>query len=143
MISSQLNISHSELTLIGSYYLKQVAKVNWKKNLVQINIYWWHWHYFIMYISYWRVYQVNYKEESFAWEYIVKFAVSNKLTWKFTQRFLTTKLPSLKEYCWCLQVSLFKKLCLLIFFSCFSSNCSFFITAFILCKILWKPTSRF
>ena len=28
MISSQLNISHSELTLIGSYYLKQVAKVN-------------------------------------------------------------------------------------------------------------------
>ena len=28
-------------------------------------------------------------------------------------------------------------------YSRFSCNCSFFITAFILCKILWKPTKRF
>ena len=33
---------------------------------------------FIMYISYWRVYQVNYKEESFAWKYSMKLEVSNK-----------------------------------------------------------------
>ena len=40
---------HSE-SLICHHYLKQVAKVNWKKNLVQINVYLWCWHYFIMYI---------------------------------------------------------------------------------------------
>ena len=103
MISFQLNISCSELTLICSYYLKQVAKVNWKKNLAQINVYWWQWHYFIMYISHWNVHQVNYKEESFAWKYIVKFTVNNKLMWKFARRLLTTKVYcSFKVYCWCL-----------------------------------------
>ena len=80
MISFKLNISRSELTLICGYYLKQVVKVNWKKNLVKINVHWRHWHYFIVYISYWKVYQVNYKEESFAWKYIEKFPATNKLT---------------------------------------------------------------
>ena len=70
---------------ICCHYLKQVAKVNWKKNLVQINVYWWHWHYFTMYIFYWNVYYVNYMKESFAWKYIAKFTVSNKLTWKFAK----------------------------------------------------------
>ena len=102
MISFKLNISRSELTLICGYYLKQVVKVNWKKNLVKINVHWRHWHYFIVYISYWKVYQVNYKEESFAWKYIEKFPGTNKLMWKFARTFLTTKRPSLKVYCWCL-----------------------------------------
>ena len=69
---------------ICCHYLKQVAKVNWK-NLVQINVYWWHWHYFTMYIFYWNVYYVNYMKESFAWKYIAKFTVTNKLTWKFAK----------------------------------------------------------
>ena len=102
MISFKLNTSHSELTLICSYSLKQVVQVNWKKNLVKINVHWWHWHYFVGYISYWKVHQVNYKEESFARKYIEKFAATNKLTWKFARRCLITKLHSLKVYCWCL-----------------------------------------
>ena len=36
MISFQLDISRLGLTLICRYYLKKVAKVNWKKKLVQI-----------------------------------------------------------------------------------------------------------
>ena len=102
MTSFQLNISRSELTLICGYYLRQVVKVNWQKNQVKINVHWWHWHYFIVYISNEKVYQVNYKEESFAWKYIQKFAATNKLTWKFAGSFLTTKLSSHKVYCWCL-----------------------------------------
>ena len=38
MYIKHLNISRSELTLICGYYLKQVVKVNWKKNLVEINV---------------------------------------------------------------------------------------------------------
>ena len=90
---------HSE-SLIYHHYMKQVAKVNWRKNLVQINIQWWHWHYFITYIVQWKVYWVNYKEESSSWKYIAKFTVSNKLTWKFARWNLITKLPSLKVCCW-------------------------------------------
>ena len=94
-------IKHFSFKLL-IHSLKQVVKVNWKKNLVKINVHWRHWHYFIVYISYWKVYQVNYKEESFAWKYIEKFPGTNKLMWKFARRFLTTKRPSLKVYCWCL-----------------------------------------
>ena len=119
-----------ELTLICSHYFKQLAEENWKKNLLHMNAYWWHWHYFIMYTFYWKVYQVNYKEECFAWKFISKFTVSHKLSWKFARRFLTIKLPSLKVCCWYLLSFIKKK------FPRFSRNCSFFITAFIICKIL-------
>ena len=81
MISSQLNTSLSELTLIcGLQLLFETSSKSESEEepVADYPLLMTPWHYFIMCITYWRVYQVNYKEASFAWKYIVKLEVSNK-----------------------------------------------------------------